>query len=154
MVFSANDGYCVCEDGFFDSGIFTCLACDSSCATCSGGTNGNCTSCDSTRTLNNSVCYCRDNLMLNNAGECNCDQPGYTLDGDEVTGTCASLTCDDANCLECISQADFCTACSTGFLLNASDTQYAGYTVGTCECPNPTMVVIDGVCACPTGTSL
>ena len=150
MVFSTDYGQCVCQDGTFEDGGFTCLACDSSCATCSGGGNSNCTSCDSTRTLSNGICYCRDNLMLNLAGECNCDQPGYTLDGDDVTGTCAFLTCDDPNCFECIGQADFCTACSSGFVINASDT-YGGYTVGTCECSDPQATYTNGQCTCPDG---
>lgn len=37
---------CPCDDGYFDDGSSTnCVICDSSCRTCDGSTNTDCTSC-------------------------------------------------------------------------------------------------------------
>ena len=61
-ILSIPDNACICKNGFYET--FTnnpaiCLACDSSCVTCSI-TSTNCTSCNSTyiRVLNSSSYYC------------------------------------------------------------------------------------------------
>ena len=103
---------------------------------------------------------------MDSNGNCNCDALGLTLDGDDVTGTCVSLTCD-AGCAECIGSANYCTACQPGFTL-ATNNMYASYMVGTCECPSDTTAnstgscdcndltrtfdAATGTCVCPTGT--
>ena len=47
VIFANSAGYGL---GYYASG-YVCLPCDSSCLSCIGGTDGNCTSCNTTSTL-------------------------------------------------------------------------------------------------------
>ena len=51
----ANTSRCLPVDGYYDDGSsFVAPACDPSCATCSGSSQANCSSCSNPRVLNGS----------------------------------------------------------------------------------------------------
>ena len=83
---------CVCHDGYWGDGV-VCTICDSSCKTCSGPGNTNCTSCSS-----GSV----------SGGKCSSScQPGTY----PSNGHCVSCT---ANCILCYA-AKTCDTCASGY---------------------------------------
>lgn len=54
-----TSGLCVlvCSDGYYkDTGVRECLECDSTCTTCSGGSNTDCTSCPALHSLAEGQC--------------------------------------------------------------------------------------------------
>jgi len=59
-------GSCVCLPGFYDNSG-TCEPCNSSCMTCDGPDDDNCTSCDETRELSGNSCSCKG-FFTDNAG--------------------------------------------------------------------------------------
>jgi hypothetical protein len=50
-------GACLCQSGFYDTGVATCSACHYTCLTCEVSAP-NCLTCDSTRILTGSACPC------------------------------------------------------------------------------------------------
>jgi hypothetical protein len=47
-------------DGNYLSGNTTCMACDSACVTCSGGTNRDCLTCETGKNLQDGACITTD----------------------------------------------------------------------------------------------
>lgn len=89
------------SDQYLDKQSKLCEACHPSCENCSGYGNRYCDKCAKTFFKDNfqaCVSYC---------------QNGYSAN--EITGLCER--CSDVNCVNCSEDAEVCTRCSTGFLL-------------------------------------
>ncbi len=134
---------CVCNDGYFGTWD-QCSTCASSCKTCSGPANNQCTSCPTGSSLSNGYCTptCASGQFLNSsnlcqscmancvncftATTCNSCALGYTYINGICAPTCASgqflnssNLCQScmANCATCLS-ATTCSVCATGFSFN------------------------------------
>ena len=123
---------CVCADGYFgNAGAASCTRCDSSCATCSGPTADDCTSCGVGAQLAAAVgdaCTSNADCALlstpnSNGGVCTSGQcalgacqAGYYASGNScvacaaVTGCTSGVTCTSANDSQC-------TSCASGSYL-------------------------------------
>jgi len=118
---------CNCVDGYYDNGQSLCLACNSSCKTCSS--QNVCTSCDATQ-----------NKRLS-SGSCLCTAGYFTTadaQGNLQCSKCAS------QCDECISNAWTCTAC------DPTKNKVAGYDSSghlTCLCASGFTLGDDGLCS-------
>ncbi|GBG00465.1 pro convertase subtilisin kexin type 5-like [Raphidocelis subcapitata] len=137
FVLNAGAGTCVCTcpgGKYGDMTSFTCQACATGCSACTSGDAGACTACSSGFVLNAG------------AGTCVCTCPGGKY-GDMTSFTCQACA---TGCSACTSgDAGACTACSSGFVLNAG--------AGTCDvapvCPTGCTACSDAnTCtACDTG---
>ncbi|ESU44104.1 Variant-specific surface protein [Giardia duodenalis] len=118
---NAVSGYCTaCADGFFSntvSSVTQCQACDTTCATCSGGTAQSCLSCQTDRFLVNNECKeCSDQASTGIEHCAQCAQKSGTLTCTVCkeqyflsAGKCASCA---SNCATCTSaKPEDCTVC-------------------------------------------
>ena len=104
----SSTGVCTCGDGMFlDSAAGMCLACSSTCKTCSGPASTQCLQCSGGATLSSGSCTCNNGLYFDpNSGKC--------------------LSCN-AGCQTCSGpERSQCLSCSAGSTLNN------GYCVNTC----------------------
>jgi len=110
-VYNITQGICICNPGYWGSSLL-CSRCDSSCATCSGPSSNQCSSCISPKTLNNGVCSqgCQSGYFMNN-------------------GQCTACL---ANCAVCSSTL-VCTTCATGY--NPGLEAVNGNIVMVCKAP-------------------
>jgi hypothetical protein len=93
--YNSAQGTCYCNNGYYGNWQ-KCYSCDSSCATCSGPTNTQCTSCYGTSTLNSN-------------GGCTTGCPaGQYVNPNNQCSPCI------ANCALCYS-GDSCTTCVSGY---------------------------------------
>jgi len=93
--YNSSQATCLCNSGFYGNWQ-RCFPCDSSCATCSGPANTQCTS-------------CRGTSSLNSNGRCGSGCPA----GQYVSPNNNCLPCI-ANCVLCFS-GDSCTTCASGY---------------------------------------
>ena len=137
-----GDGSCGCPDGKYLSGI-SCLDCDSSCLTCSGGGPNACLSCDVSKGLYQDGSSCRS-----------CDPSCKTCSG---VGSSSCLSCDiskgqyeygntckacDPSCKTCSGgSSSNCLSCSiTEFLLSGSCSSCL--TKDSAGCPQETKITL------------
>jgi len=123
---------CVCADGYFgNAGAASCTRCDSSCATCSGPTADDCTSCGAGAQLAAAVgdaCTTNADCALlstanSNGGVCTSGmcalaacQTGYYVSGNSCVACAAVTGCTSA--VTCTSSGDSqCTTCAGGSYL-------------------------------------
>lgn len=108
--FNSSQATCICNPGYYGNWQ-KCFSCDSSCATCWGPSNNQCSS-------------CRGTSSLNTNGGCNngCGA-GQFVNPNNVCTACM------ANCILCFS-IDSCTTCATGF--NRSLSVVSGNIVMAC----------------------
>lgn len=120
LLFLSNvtGGYCLSScptSGYYQSGGVSCLACDSSCAYCSGSSTSQCTSCPNGTYLSSG--YCR--LV--------CPPAAYP---NSISNQCSPC---DGSCTFCFGPTiNNCTACITGMVLynfTCTLTCPKGYTV-------------------------
>ncbi|KAL4503914.1 hypothetical protein ABPG72_022544 [Tetrahymena utriculariae] len=109
---------CITSDFTYDASQFKCTSsCHSSCKTCSGPSQSNCTSCFDSFYLDNSQCKaCLSPCDNCTKSQDNCTSciNGYTLNTNKCEITC------DSSCQTCSApkNPNNCTSCKDGFYLN------------------------------------
>ena len=176
-------GLCFCTDGYFwmdltgwcepaypycpinsdgSSGFCVGITCEETCATCSGPSDMQCTSCPHMRDQawedpeTEGPCVCVMNASTNTTGECVCPTGMYF---DEERRACLDLVCSEScgpsNCYE---RSDRCIDyCPHGLQWNHEEyveIDYQTRSVGTCTCYDPhqqfnaeTLTCVDLLCS-------
>ena len=144
-----------CSDGYYKNG-YGCSPCHSSCKTCSGARNNNCTSCDPRAYLSGGQCVdCPDNAVCDGSSYFSCDT-GYSKSGDE----CVRTSCNSGKyfsggqCVDCPAHA-VCDgssyfSCATGYIKSdgacVKEEQEPTKTNTVNTCPSRMTLSADGCC--------
>lgn len=123
---------CSCVAGQYETPTTSgnCVACDSNCKTCNGGTSSNCLSCVDGKYWSANQCLTCDNscLTCNGAGSTKCTScPAGTY---LSSGQC--LTCD-GTCKTCVDTSTKCTSCNPGRYQSGNTCPQCDNSCATCS---------------------